>query len=177
MKMGLRESNVRRWGANRQRRPCPLSERWYERAAPSAAVGMAVGLGVETFFWIVWGVWAPWPVMLLAATAYLTAFTYDVAATHRHVGLKAEFDKRGWVMPTCEGNPLLPAFPSLRQQVLSLATLMSILLVPLIVFVPGIGAGAAVLHGLAAAANKRAYQRARQVLWSGDTVIARAFDK
>lgn len=143
------------------------SSAWYERSLLSAIVGILAGLLAEGIIWHRWGARPPAGLSYLAVFCYGGAFIYDLLATHRHISLKDEFDRRGLVMPTCEGNPLLPAYPTMLQQIWSPATLLSVLYMPLIILLPGVGFGAAILHGLAGAANERVYQRSIEILrWS-----------
>lgn len=137
---------------------------WYERDWLLAATGITLGVVFQAGIQYVLGVWSTPLLAGLATLAYSIALIADIAATHQHLGLREEFERRGLRMPTCEANPLLPAYPTLRQQIWSRATLFSLLLIPLIWLLPGVGIGATVLHGLAAAGNRRAYRRSLMML-------------
>jgi len=137
---------------------------WYERDWLLAATGITLGVVFQAGIQYVLGVWSTTLLAGLATLAYGIALIADIAATHQHLGLRGEFERRGLKMPTCEANPLLPAYPTLWQQIWSRATLLSLLLIPLIWLLPGVGIGAVALHGLAAVGNRRAYHRSLMML-------------
>jgi hypothetical protein len=163
------------WEAQRQaERRWP--QVWYERDWLLAATGIVLGVIIQGSIQRLFGVWSTPLLAGVATLAYGGAFVGDIVATHQHIGLKGAFEKRGLKMSTCEANPLLPAYPTLWQQIWSRATLFSLLLVPLIWLLPGIGSGAAALHGLAAAGNRRAYHRSLLLLYGWDAAYGRDGD-
>ena len=87
----------------------PLS--WYEHTWLYAGVGILGGLALQLLFWQLWGYVPPVWLSCLAVLCYVAGFLFDVGATHLHVRQKRAFEERGLRMPTCEANPLLPAYP------------------------------------------------------------------
>ena len=154
----------------------PLS--WYEHTWLYAGVGILGGLALQLLFWQLWGYVPPVWLSSLAVLCYVAGFLFDVGATHLHVRQKRAFEKRGLRMPTCEANPLLPAYPTLAQQIWNIATLLSLLYILVVAAMPGVGFGATSLHGLAGLGNYRVYRRSlltlkmfdarRQRGWPGD---------
>lgn len=146
----------------------PLPQSWYERTWLHAGAGILSGLALQALFWQLWGYVPPLWLAVVAAVCYLAGLLFDMGATHFHIRQKRDFDARGLLMPTREANPLLPAYPTLAQQIWNTATLLSLLYVVLAAAMPGVGLGAALLHGLAGMRNWRAYKRC--------VLVLRAFD-
>lgn len=136
-----------------------LPQVWYERTWLYAGVGILTGIVLELFIWRMWGYVPPLWFSISAALCYFAGFLFDMGATHLHISQKRGFDERGLEMPTCEANPLLPAYPTLLQQIFNISTLLSLLYIPLTAVMPGVGFGAALLHGLAGMGNFREHRR------------------
>lgn len=140
----------------------PLS--WYERTWLYAGIGILAGLLLQIVIWQVWGYVPPLWLSFLAALCYTAGFLFDVGATHLHVRQKHAFEERGLRMPTREANPLLPDYPTLMQQIFNTTTLLSLLYILLVIAMPGVGFGAAMLHGFAGLGNYRVYRRSSMIL-------------
>ena len=145
----------------------PLS--WYERTFLYTGVGISTGLMLQLFFWRSWGFLPPSWLSSLAAICYVVGFLFNFVSTHLPIRLKSAFDERGLRMNSCAGNLLLAAYPTWAQQIWNVSTLYSLLFIPLVAMMPGVGFGAFILHGLAGMGNYRDYRRSLLTLNLFDT--------
>jgi hypothetical protein len=146
----------------------PLS--WYERTFLYTGVGISIGLMLQLFFWRSWGFLPPSWLSSLAAICYVVGFLFNFVSTHLPMRLKSAFDDRELRMnSSCEGNLLLAAYPTWAQQIWNVSTLFSLLFIPLVAIMPGVGFGAFILHGLAGMGNYRVYRRSLLTLNLFDT--------
>lgn len=127
---------------------------WYERKKYLAGLILALG----TTGW-----WAqrqlglfpnPW-LSLASVLAYIFGWTYDTYETHTAVLMKKHFDKVGLEFPWIESALFLPKHPTLKEQILSLSTIMVLLLVASSFFLPSLGFAAGIGHLLAGYTNLR----------------------
>ena len=101
---------------------------------------------------------------LMAVIVWTAGSVADKVSTWLAFRLKPVYDRRGLDFPHAELCPFLPAYPTMKEQVLSWSTGMSVLAIPVIFLLPGAGFYGGILRLLAAIANLRAGRQIRREL-------------
>ncbi|MCA9905748.1 MAG: hypothetical protein KC547_17955 [Anaerolineae bacterium] len=132
--------------------------RWFERRWLQVLTAFSLGFGLL----YVQAEFAPiHPTAFIAAglVSHLVGTAWDIYTTASTMRLKARFDQLGLEFPIYEANPLLPAHPTLADQLVSVSGLIGVAALPVIYYFPGIGVGSGVARLLAGIYNLRQKNR------------------
>jgi hypothetical protein len=125
---------------------------WYGRLKIIIGIGVAVYFLAQSVMLYLPG-WIVPVVALSAIFLHLAGMAFDYYSTHAFLRFRALYENRGLDFPCREGNILLSHASSPAQLVFSLPTLVSLLAIPLIWLLPGIGFGMGVGRLLVGVSN------------------------
>src|SRR5260221_5686738 len=115
-------------------------KQWYETTWAMYAMFFSIALG-GLWLQVQFGLYPNRWVTAWGVGVYLIGYVIDIYATDRAHRIKPLFDKRGLDFPGVEANPLLPANPTLQEQIFSRSSLLYVLALPVIVLSPTSGMG------------------------------------
>ncbi len=125
---------------------------WYGRLKIIIGIGVAAYFLVQLVLLYLPGWIAP-VVALAAIFLHLAGMAFDYYSTHAFLRFRPLYESRGLDFPCREGNILLAHASSPAQLIFSLPTLVSLLAIPLIWLLPGIGFGMGVGRLLVGVSN------------------------
>lgn len=125
---------------------------WYGRPKLLIVVGAAVYFLVQSLVLFLPG-WIVPVVAMFSIALHLAGMAFDYYSTYAFLRFRPLYESRGLDFPCREGNIFLSHASSPAQLVFSLPTLVSLLAIPLIWFLPGIGFGLGVGRFLVGASN------------------------
>lgn len=131
---------------------------WYEKLTHISGLGLTtitIGWWLQTRLGLFPNIW----LSVIGLLAYLLAWLGDVFTTHAIMALKQPFDDAQIEFPWHEGAIFLPKHPTLRDQLLSFNTALTLPLALLAWLVPSFGLGIGLQHALAAYGNRRELKR------------------
>lgn len=149
------------------------SQHWYQRkwlAIVLVAITIYI-LGIVSI--TLFGLHPPLSLSLISMVVVVVALVCDVISTDRLVKVAPEYEKRGVEPWFHETNPLLPSQPTLKQQVWHVTTLLHVVVVLGVYFIPLPGWGFAAGSFLAALNNTRYRKQALYELQLHDMMPTR----
>lgn len=127
---------------------------WYQNKYWQQGILIAIGISLALYqLWVGWANMPDW-FLALGVAGFLGGWVADILTTDAAVRLLPEYRKRGLAFPLVERNPYLSDYPSLREQLLGLSSLIKVVALLVAPFVPAVAWGGA-WSGFSAALNNR----------------------